>query len=108
VPGRVLLVAHHLVVDGVSWRIIGADLATADAATLRGESPALDSGTSYLRWARMLTARANEVLREAELPSWLSLLAGPAVPLARRALDPARWTLSRAASTGPSWPCPDR
>ncbi|MGF0171333.1 condensation domain-containing protein [Streptomyces sp. Marseille-Q5077] len=28
-PGRLLLVAHHLVVDGVSWRILLEDLRAA-------------------------------------------------------------------------------
>ena len=35
---RVLLVAHHLVVDGVSWRILLSDLEDAYAAARRTES----------------------------------------------------------------------
>ena len=38
-PGRLLLSIHHLVVDGVSWRILVPDLAAAWAACSRGETP---------------------------------------------------------------------
>ena len=34
--GRLLLTIHHLVVDGVSWRILVPDLAAAWAAIARG------------------------------------------------------------------------
>lgn len=36
--GRLLLVLHHLVVDGVSWRILLPDLAAVDAALTRAPS----------------------------------------------------------------------
>ena len=36
-PGRLLLMIHHLAVDGVSWRILVPDLAAAWAALARGE-----------------------------------------------------------------------
>jgi len=38
---RLFLVAHHLVVDAVSWRIILADLEAAYAQARRGQPPAL-------------------------------------------------------------------
>ncbi|NKQ55823.1 amino acid adenylation domain-containing protein [Amycolatopsis sp. K13G38] len=38
---RLLLVLHHLVVDGVSWRILAEDLATAWSARAAGRAPAL-------------------------------------------------------------------
>ncbi len=40
-PGRLLLVIHHVVVDGVSWRIILEDLARAGIAAMNGDEPAL-------------------------------------------------------------------
>lgn len=49
VPGRLRLVVHHLVVDGVSWNIIGEDLATA----YRGEQLAPER-TSLRRWTQLL------------------------------------------------------
>ena len=38
-PGRLLLVVHHLAVDGVSWRILAQDLATAWDAIERRRKP---------------------------------------------------------------------
>ncbi|WP_442836460.1 hypothetical protein, partial [Streptomyces sp. JW3] len=35
-PGRVVLVVHHLVVDGVSWRILLPDLRAACEAVAAG------------------------------------------------------------------------
>ncbi|GIM89168.1 non-ribosomal peptide synthetase [Paractinoplanes toevensis] len=79
--GRLLLVGHHLAVDGVSWRIIAGDLATAWQGT---ELPPV--GTSLRTWARGLTATARA--RAAELPFWQSILTGPSaatgVPLGSR------------------------
>ena len=39
-PGRLLLVAHHLVTDALSWPVMIGDLATAWAAAERGTPPA--------------------------------------------------------------------
>ncbi len=51
-PGRLLIVAHHLAVDGVSWRIILDDLAAAYEALGRGETVALPPvATPFLDWA---------------------------------------------------------
>jgi amino acid adenylation domain-containing protein/non-ribosomal peptide synthase protein (TIGR01720 family) len=88
-PGRLLLMAHHLVVDGVSWRILLPDLAAAWAATASGGPVRLPrNGTSFRRWATALTDRAAG--RAAELPRWRDLLAkGEPLPL-DRSLDPAR------------------
>ena len=51
-PGRLLIVIHHLAVDGVSWRVLFEDLATAYDALGRGEDVVLPPvSTSYLEWA---------------------------------------------------------
>ncbi|MFF3484126.1 amino acid adenylation domain-containing protein [Streptomyces sp. NPDC002701] len=65
--GSLLLVAHHLVVDGVSWRVLSTDLAQAwaDGATSLPVPP-----TSFRRWATALTATD----RTAELPHWERVL----------------------------------
>ncbi|MFO0760428.1 MAG: amino acid adenylation domain-containing protein [Byssovorax sp.] len=71
-PGRVLLVIHHLAVDGVSWRILIEDLWTAYAACREGQSPALPARTTSIkRWAAALgdLARSSEI--EAESTYWL-------------------------------------
>ncbi|MET8014878.1 condensation domain-containing protein, partial [Streptomyces sp. NPDC005266] len=85
-PGRLLLVAHHLVVDGVSWRVVVPDLAAAYAS---GAGVVLDAvGTSFRGWARALAAEAACPGRVAELPQWLEVLEGADPVLGRRALDP--------------------
>ncbi len=89
-PGRLLLVAHHLVVDAVSWRVLTPDLAAAHAAARAGRAlpDAAVGGTSFRQWALGLAAARRPALRaEAEL--WRSREAVPAPPLGRRPLDPA-------------------
>jgi non-ribosomal peptide synthase protein (TIGR01720 family) len=88
-PGRLLLMVHHLVVDGVSWRILLPDLAAAWAETASGGPVVLPgSGTSFRRWATALTARAAS--REAELPLWRDLLSGGEPLPLESPLDPVR------------------
>ncbi|MGF1426922.1 amino acid adenylation domain-containing protein [Kitasatospora sp. LaBMicrA B282] len=75
--GQLLLVLHHLVVDGVTWRLLVPDLAQAWQAVAEGLVPALDPvGTSFRSWAQRLTAEAQRPEREAELGWWQSTLAG--------------------------------
>ncbi|MFJ2770398.1 amino acid adenylation domain-containing protein [Streptomyces sp. NPDC087300] len=88
--GRLVLVVHHLVVDGVSWRVLAPDLRAACEAVAAGGEPALDPvGTSFRRWSEILSAQADDERRVAELDDWKELLATPERPLAERALDPA-------------------
>ncbi|MQY03033.1 non-ribosomal peptide synthetase [Actinomadura macrotermitis] len=90
-PGRVLLVAHHLVVDSVSWRILLPDLAAAHTAIAAGAPAALQPrSTSFRRWALLAAAEAGTPGRAAELPAWERILADPGIALADRPLDPAR------------------
>ncbi|WP_438297294.1 amino acid adenylation domain-containing protein [Streptomyces sp. HUAS TT7] len=88
--GRLLLVLHHLVVDGVSWRILLPDLAAAWAQVRAGRTPALpEVTTSMRRWTHALRAEAAAEDRVAELPLWQSILDGPDPVLGSRRLDPA-------------------
>ncbi|WNG44099.1 amino acid adenylation domain-containing protein [Archangium minus] len=53
--GRLLLLAHHLAVDGVSWRVLLEDLQTAHRELLQGRELVLPAKTtSYQHWARRL------------------------------------------------------
>ncbi|HEX3126989.1 MAG TPA: amino acid adenylation domain-containing protein [Thermoanaerobaculia bacterium] len=70
---RLLMTAHHLIVDGVSWRILVEDL----AAAYRGEALPPKT-TSWKRWAESLTAFAAEVADE--LPYWQSLQSLQSLP----------------------------
>src|SRR5262249_3872693 len=66
--GRLLLVIHHLAVDGVSWRILVHDLATVWSAIANGRDLDLPPrGTSFRRWAHRLVAAAQEPARRREL-----------------------------------------
>ncbi|MBC6447459.1 non-ribosomal peptide synthetase [Actinokineospora xionganensis] len=92
--GRVLVVAHHLVVDGVSWRIITEDLAAAWAAVSAGREPALQEvGTSFRRWSEHLTAQAHDARRIAELPMWTEIQDEFDPLLGDRPFDPTQDTM---------------
>ncbi|MCF5018360.1 amino acid adenylation domain-containing protein [Pseudomonas lactis] len=79
---RLLIAIHHLVVDGVSWRVLLEDLQNVYRQLSEGQSVSLPAKTSALRdWAARLQAYAHsESLRE-ELSLWQAQLAGPAVAL---------------------------
>ncbi|MFJ5044429.1 amino acid adenylation domain-containing protein [Streptomyces sp. NPDC088719] len=75
-PGRLLLVVHHLAVDGVSWRILLDDLAEAWNEVSEGRAPHLSPATTPFRnWAHVLGRQASA--RTAELPLWEGILAAP-------------------------------
>ncbi|MBF6061284.1 amino acid adenylation domain-containing protein [Nocardia terpenica] len=85
-PTRLLLMVHHLGVDGVSWSTLLDDLAVAladPAALLPG------SGTSYRAWAQRLHRQGIESARAHELPYWTAVLDGDEPPFGRRRVDPA-------------------
>ncbi|CAM5406661.1 non-ribosomal peptide synthetase [Streptomyces violaceorubidus] len=96
-PGLLLLIVHHLVVDGVSWRILVPDLAEAHRAVAAGRPVELQPvGTSLRRWAQRLAEVAVDPARTAEADWWRSVLR-PADPLlGRRPLDTSRDTYSSA------------
>ncbi|MCO4856484.1 amino acid adenylation domain-containing protein [Herbaspirillum sp. WGmk3] len=74
---RLLLVVHHLVVDGVSWRILLEDLQLAYRQRLAHAEPALPPRTaSYRQWGHWLQAQA--ALRGKEFGYWQALTALPA------------------------------
>ncbi|MER8158414.1 amino acid adenylation domain-containing protein [Streptomyces sp. NPDC094472] len=97
-PGLLLLLVHHLVVDGVSWRILVPDLAEAYRAVSTGREPELQPvGTSLRRWAQRLTEAAAGPARAAEAAWWQEVLRPGDPLLGKRALDPARDTYGSAA-----------
>ncbi|WP_296188800.1 non-ribosomal peptide synthase/polyketide synthase [Pseudomonas sp. UBA1879] len=69
---RLLLVAHHLVVDGVSWRVLLEDLSRAYAQLASNSDVHLGpKSSSYQRWAQHLLQAAQAAEREAEVASWV-------------------------------------
>ncbi|MDJ0392784.1 amino acid adenylation domain-containing protein [Rhodococcus sp. G-MC3] len=104
-PGRILVVAHHLVVDGVSWRILVPDFVTAWAQHSAGSRIALAPvGTSMRRWAHALREEANSAVRSAEVDHWQSVLRTPDSLFGGRALDPTRDTRSTMKSVSVAVP----
>jgi len=81
---RLLITVHHLVVDGVSWRILLEDLRTAYQQLARGEEISLPSRTtSYTRWATRLTEYAKSEEVRAEAAYWTTLVEQTHEPLPR-------------------------
>jgi amino acid adenylation domain-containing protein/non-ribosomal peptide synthase protein (TIGR01720 family) len=74
---RLLLVIHHLVVDGVSWRILLEDLQAAYTQLGQHLVPRLPAKTSaYRDWARRLAGYAGSAALAGELDYWESQLQG--------------------------------
>ncbi|ALE76833.1 hypothetical protein FRP1_29010 (plasmid) [Pseudonocardia sp. EC080625-04] len=94
-PGRLAVVLHHLVVDGVSWRVLLPDMAAAWSAVRDGRVAALPAvGTSARRWAHALADAAVAPAREDELAFWRDVLDGPDPVLGRRRVNPLRDTMA--------------
>ena len=100
--GRLLLTAHHLVVDGVSWRILAEDLARAWAGR-----PLPPVGTSFRHWATRLTECADDPAVTGDPAVWHEVAASTEPALGGRPLDPAADTAGTSASLTVSLP-PDR
>jgi amino acid adenylation domain-containing protein/non-ribosomal peptide synthase protein (TIGR01720 family) len=96
--GRLLLMIHHLAVDGVSWHILAEDLLTAAEAARAGRPAHLAPvGTSLRSFASALHASAMDPARAAEVPMWTQTLGQPDPLLGSRPLDPA---IDLAATAG--------
>jgi amino acid adenylation domain-containing protein/non-ribosomal peptide synthase protein (TIGR01720 family) len=90
VPGTLTVAAHHLVVDGVSWRILVPDFVSAWAQVSGGVTPSLpEVGTSMRRWTHALVDEAASEARLAELPLWRSIADTEDPVLGNRPFDPA-------------------
>ncbi|WP_436498500.1 non-ribosomal peptide synthase/polyketide synthase [Actinokineospora sp. HUAS TT18] len=79
---RLLMVAHHLVVDGVSWRILLDDLDTAYQQALNGKP--IDLGgktTSFQEWSTRLGAFVEGGGLDHELPHWSAASGRGGVPV---------------------------
>jgi hypothetical protein len=81
-PNRLLIVIHHLAVDGVSWRILLEDLQTAYEQISRGETIQLPpKTTSFQQWAQRLQEYAHSSELQQEQNYWLTQLRKPVCPL---------------------------
>ncbi|WPC06497.1 amino acid adenylation domain-containing protein [Pseudomonas benzenivorans] len=81
---RLLLVIHHLVVDGLSWRILLEDLLSAYRQVQAWQPVRLPArSASYRAWAEQLQAWARGPEADTALDAWCSRLAGAPAPLPR-------------------------
>ncbi|MEU6862773.1 condensation domain-containing protein [Streptomyces sp. NPDC046876] len=106
-PGALALVVNHVVVDGISWRVLTGDLARAWEAVAAGRAPAgaLDPvATSFRRWSELLAAEAAGERTAAEAPYWSGVVRPGGGIAGRRPLDPARDHEDRAGHLALSLP----
>jgi amino acid adenylation domain-containing protein/non-ribosomal peptide synthase protein (TIGR01720 family) len=73
-PNRLLLVIHHLAVDGVSWRILIEDFQTAYGQISCGKTVTLPpKTTSFKQWAERLQEWARSPELQGEFDYWFAL-----------------------------------
>ncbi|MFF7790346.1 amino acid adenylation domain-containing protein [Streptomyces sp. NPDC007991] len=98
---QLVLVAHHVVIDGVSWRILMDDLATAWRQFTSGTPVELPPvGTSFRRWTHLLERAAFD----ADSSYYRRPLPAADQPVGRRALSDADTVATerlRTVSAGP-------
>jgi amino acid adenylation domain-containing protein/non-ribosomal peptide synthase protein (TIGR01720 family) len=95
-PDRLFIVAHHLAVDAVSWRILLSDMAAAYDGT-----ELAPVGTPFRHWAIEQNRQAADRLAELEL--WARQTPG-AEPFGERLLDPERDVVRTARSLSVTLP----
>ncbi|MBO0856558.1 MAG: non-ribosomal peptide synthetase, partial [Nocardia sp.] len=85
--GYLIIAAHHMVIDGVSWRILVPDLVRVWGQLSAGRQPELpEPATSMRTWAHALERVAAE--RTGEIDWWRSVVDGPDPLMTRRPFDP--------------------
>lgn len=82
---RLLLVIHHLVVDGVAWRILVEDLAALWASPTTVSAA---TGTSLRAWNTSLVKLAGEPRITNQLDLWTAGGTETEIPVGHRRLDP--------------------
>ncbi len=82
-PSLLLWVCHHLIVDGVSWRILLEDFATVYAALAAGQTPALPpKSTAFQSWAQQQHAAVRMPALRDTCTYWQNALsAAPTLPI---------------------------
>ncbi|MFC0008149.1 condensation domain-containing protein, partial [Micromonospora siamensis] len=90
-PPRLLLTVHHLVVDGVSWRILLSDLQAGYRQVAAGEPVRLEAATSSFQyWAQRLVGHVAAGGLDAELEYWSQVSAAdPRLPVDAQAANTA-------------------
>ncbi|BBY20963.1 non-ribosomal peptide synthetase [Mycobacterium stomatepiae] len=86
---QLVLIIHHLAVDGVSWRILLEDLNIAWAQHHSGQPLALPpGGTSFARWSSLLEEYAQRPAVVEQAEAWRRVASVPAaLPAVRPEVD---------------------
>ncbi|MEE6138710.1 amino acid adenylation domain-containing protein [Mycobacterium sp. 050128] len=86
---QLVLIIHHLAVDGVSWRILLEDLNIAWAQHHSGQPIELPpGGTSFARWSSLLEEYAQRPAVTEQAEAWRRVASVPAaLPAVRPELD---------------------
>ncbi|WP_414544485.1 amino acid adenylation domain-containing protein [Nostoc sp. CCY0012] len=83
-PGRLAMIIHHLVMDGISWRIWLEDFHKAYQQLSQGAAIQLPAKTtSFQHWAERLKVYAQSTELQQELDYWLKSSLRPVSPLPR-------------------------
>ena len=70
---RLLMIIHHLAVDGVSWRILLSDLETIYQQLITQQPIQLSTKTTaFIDWAEKLNIYAQSEISQQELDYWLN------------------------------------
>jgi non-ribosomal peptide synthase protein (TIGR01720 family) len=81
-PGRLLVIVHHLVMDGISWRVLLQDLFTAYDQLSRGLAVTLPPKTASFRaWSEALLEYARSEQCGSSLEYWQGLQAHSLSPI---------------------------
>jgi amino acid adenylation domain-containing protein/thioester reductase-like protein/non-ribosomal peptide synthase protein (TIGR01720 family) len=79
---RLLIVVHHLIMDGVSWRVLLEDFQQAYRQLAEGQAIALPAKTtSFKQWTERLTAYADSPALREETGYWLEATVTEPAPL---------------------------
>ncbi len=82
-PNRLLLAAHHLAIDGVSWRILMEDLQTSCDSLHEGKTIELPPRTTtYQAWVARLRQHVGDASVTATAQTWQAMLAAPVAAFA--------------------------
>ncbi|MCB2198614.1 amino acid adenylation domain-containing protein [bacterium] len=85
---RLLLIAHHLLVDGISWRILLEDLERGYRMAMEGDTPIFAAKTdSLITWMDALQAAADTGEFEEERSFWTSMNQADVQPLPHASSD---------------------
>merc|ERR1739838_258547 len=73
VDARLLIIIHHLAVDGVSWRILLSDIETIYQQLIKEQPIQLDGKTTaFIDWAEKLYKFAQSEIIQKELDYWVN------------------------------------